>query len=154
MTLGDYLPQKVIFKLKEEHVKPGYIFRLLLNEDNHITTKDGLNKRHKYFIVMGTDEEGDIYGVVTINSQVNQNLSPALKQNFHKIEKQNYNFLDYDSYVDCNEFKPVKMNHLLSSDFNNSYKGKLNSYDFDKISDILRNAETVDPIDLINFGLI
>ena len=90
----------------------------------------------------------------TINSHVNQNLSPDLKQNFNKVEKQNYDFLDYDSYVECNEFKPVKMNHLLSSDFNNSYKGKLNSYDFDKISDILRNAETVDPIDLINFGLI
>ena len=72
---------------------------------NGIKPKAGDKSRNKYFIVLGFDSEGNAYGGVIINSEINPNIPQSMKNCHLHIECSKYSFLDHDSYVDCSKLK-------------------------------------------------
>lgn len=56
--------------LIQKSIKQGDVFYINLHLANGITPKDGHNSRFKYFVVLGFDEQGGVYGGIIINSQI------------------------------------------------------------------------------------
>lgn len=64
--------------MKPSEIKIGDVFRITMNKANGITPKPGDNSRDKFFVVLGFDENGNVYGGVIFNSYININLPPYL----------------------------------------------------------------------------
>ena len=107
--LGNFFPEN----LRNEHAKQtitiGSVIRCFVKN-----TKPPKEKR---FVVLGIDKEGNLVGVVFINSEINWNVirTAELAQLQHYIEKDENDFLDWDSYVDCSELFELPYNDVYKS---------------------------------------
>ena len=73
--------------------------------------------RPKFFVVMGFDNQGNIYGGVVFDSEINRNyVNPDFEDFFLPIPCSKYTFLDHDSYIDCRKMKPSTLETLLEGD--------------------------------------
>ncbi len=110
-TLGDILPRKTVSEIQESIIEPGSIF---------IGPMEGVD-HDKFYIIAGVS--GDKYCIcsVVINSRINQFIQkrPRLLARQVLILKENYTFLDHDSYINC--ANPLK---------GESEKFKENSFEF------------------------
>jgi len=104
-TLFEMLNNDSIKAIAKNTVKVGDVYRIKMDERNGIKPKAGDKSRNKYFIVLGFDSEGNAYGGVIINSQINPNIPQSMKNCHLHIECSKYSFLDHDSYVDCSKLK-------------------------------------------------
>ena len=104
-TLFEMLNNDSIKAIAKNTVKVGDVYRIKMDERNGIKPKAGDKSRNKYFIVLGFDSEGNAYGVVIINSEINPNIPQSMKNCHLHIECSKYSFLDHDSYVDCSKLK-------------------------------------------------
>lgn len=92
----------------------GQIYLIKADESNDITSKDGMNYRSKFFVVMGVDGKDNIYGGVVFDSKINLNhVSPMMMEFFMPITVTDYPFLTHDSYLDCMKLKPAVAEKLL-----------------------------------------
>ena len=62
--------------MKPADVNAGDIFRVTMNRANGITPPKGDESRDKFFVVLGFDDDGNVYGGVIFNSLMNLNLPP------------------------------------------------------------------------------
>ena len=76
MRIGDCLSGDVLASLADAHVEIGNVYASRMDEKNGITPKNGAKDRRKYFVVLGVDDDGTIYGGVVINHAINSNISP------------------------------------------------------------------------------
>lgn len=106
-NVSDLLPFGDMEALARLSVKVGNVYRIKMTEANGIKPKQGDDSRNKFFVVLGYDDEGNIYGGVIINSAINQNIAPAIKDLQMPIKCARYKFLDHDSFVDCSRLKTV-----------------------------------------------
>lgn len=98
-------------------IEVGQIYLIKADESNDITPKDGMAYRPKFFVVMGIDEEGNIYGGVVFDSEINRNhVSPMMMEFFMPIAASEYAFLTHDSYLDCSKLKPAVAEKLLAGE--------------------------------------
>ena len=104
-TLFEMLNNDSIKAIAKNTVKVGDVYRIKMDERNGIKPKAGDKSRNKYFIVLGFDSEGNAYGGVIINSEINPNIPQSMKNCHLHIECSKYSFLDLDSYVDCSKLK-------------------------------------------------
>ena len=104
-TLFEMLNNDSIKAIAKNTVKVGDVYRIKMDERNGIKPKAGDKSRNKYFIVLGFDSEGNAYGGVIINSEINPNIPQSMKNCHLYIECSKYSFLDHDSYVDCSKLK-------------------------------------------------
>ena len=104
-TLFEMLNNDSIKAIAKNTVKVGDVYRIKMDERNGIKPKGGDKSRNKYFIVLGFDSEGNAYGGVIINSEINPNIPQSMKNCHLHIECSKYSFLDHDSYVDCSKLK-------------------------------------------------
>ena len=104
-TLFEMLNNDSIKAIAKNTVKVGDVYRIKMDERNGIKPKAGDKSRNKYFIVLGFDSEGNAYGGVIINSEINPNIPQSMKKCHLHIECSKYSFLDHDSYVDCSKLK-------------------------------------------------
>ena len=104
-TLFEMLNNDSIKAIAKNTVKVGDVYRIKMDERNGIKPKAGDKSRNKYFIVLGFDSEGNAYGGVIINSEINPNIPQSMKNCHLHIECSKYSFLDHDSYVDCSKLK-------------------------------------------------
>lgn len=104
-TLFEMLNDDSIKAIAKNTVKVGDVYRIKMDERNGIKPKAGDKSRNKYFIVLGFDSEGNAYGGVIINSEINPNIPQSMKNCHLHIECSKYSFLDHDSYVDCSKLK-------------------------------------------------
>ena len=104
-TLFEMLNNDSIKAIAKNTVKVGDVYRIKMDERNGIKLKAGDKSRNKYFIVLGFDSEGNAYGGVIINSEINPNIPQSMKNCHLHIECSKYSFLDHDSYVDCSKLK-------------------------------------------------
>lgn len=95
------IPGNVLESMVQQTVKVGDVFLLEMDAEDGITPKEGDSKRFKFFVVLGFDEEGNVYGGVIINSRINQRLELTVKDYHMPIKCEKYPFLKYDSFVDC-----------------------------------------------------
>ena len=92
-TLFEMLNNDSIKAIAKNTVKVGDVYRIKMDERNGIKPKAGDKSRNKYFIVLGFDSEGNAYGGVIINSEINPNIPQSMKNCHLHIECSKYSFL-------------------------------------------------------------
>lgn len=125
----------------------GDVYIVPLNEENGITPKNGDSVRNKFFIVLGFDNEGYVYGGVVMNSKVNLKMREEVIIYQMPIKCSNYPFLRYDSYVNCASIIIANPNKLVKK------VGKMLDEDLELIIDAVKESPTINKKMLIRFGL-
>lgn len=112
--LGEDLPEE----LKPKHcIEIGNVYRISLGR------KDGLTVYHedeilsKYFIVIGFDTEGNIYGGLLISSDHPRNVPHALLMYQYSVKVENNTFLKRDSWVNCTKIYKSSQDKLTINNF-------------------------------------
>lgn len=137
--------------MEGQTVEIGQIYRIKANEQNDITPKEGYLFRPKYFVVIGFDARGNVYGGVVFDSNINRDfISPDFIDFFLPIPCARYSFLTHDSYIDCRKMKPVLLSTLLTGD----YCGMINASDYDNIIKLIKMSPRETYIRLRTFGII
>ena len=150
MKIADALKTADISKLAAHTVKVGDVYEITMNEANGIRPKEGDDYRNKYFIVLGFDPDGTVYGGVIINSRINRNLPAHIRMYHMPIRQAKYPFLRYDSFVDCVRLKtasPQKFNEW-------SYLGKVDKWDIDLIIGTIKESPVESKENLMRFRLL
>ena len=107
--------------------------------------------RPKYFVVMGFDNQGNIYGGVVFDSQINRNfVNHDIEDFFLPISCSKYAFLDHDSYIDCRRMKPSTVDTLLDGEF----CGLITQDDFVNIIKLLKMSPRETFVHLRSFGIM
>lgn len=136
--------------MKSSEIKIGDVFCVTMNKANGITPKSGDINRDKYFVVLGFDDNGNVYGGVIFNSYININLPPFVQAMQHPVKGKDYNFLLHDSYIDCSSIKIVKKIKLLKS----NYLGTLEEKDVAIVCNKIKENSRISKAELKRFGLM
>lgn len=145
------IPQDILSKLARLSIEVGNIYRIRMDESNGITPKKpGDTYRDKYFVVLGFDSEGNVYGGIVINSQINRHLPPPIAALQIPILRIHYSFLDHDSYLDCASLKAVSPEKFRQW----KYLGKLRDIDQTIVFDSVKNSPSISKADLKRFGIL
>lgn len=131
-------------------VKQGDVYFVAMDEKDGITPHDGYSKRNKYFVVLGFDGEGNVYGGVVINSKINKNLARRIADFQYPIRSDKYPFLRYNSFVNCIKLKTTSLSKLAMSDF----VGSLDAEDVELIIGAVIESPMEEAVRLRCFGLI
>ena len=149
MKIADAFGEDGAVRLARATVKIGDVYEITMTERNGITPKVGDTSRDKYFIVLGFDTDGSVYGGVIINSRINRNLPPVLKIYHMPLKHSKYPFLRYDSFVDC-----VRLMVAHPQKFNEwNYLGKIEEYDLELIIGTVKESPVESQERLRKFGL-
>lgn len=122
VNIGDFMDEEAKKRLgvetTEREIKVKDVYLIKANEENDITPKGGLAFRNKFFVVMGINDEGDLFGCVVFDSEINRDFVRREEEEFFvDIPKERYNFLSKDSKVDCRKLKPADKEKLLAGTF-------------------------------------
>lgn len=148
MKISEALNQEELSRLARNTISIGDVYEITMTEANGITPKAGDSSRDKYFIVLGFDSNGMVYGGVIINSRINSHLPPHLKM-FQPIRQSKYPFLRYDSFVDC-----VRLKIASPYNFQNwRHLGKIDEYDISLIIGTIKESPVENAAKLASFGL-
>ena len=130
------IPENVLQDIVKQSINVGDVYLVELNQSDGITPKGGDETRHKFFIVLGFDDEGNAYGGVIINSRINQKMDQVVKDYHMPIKSTKYAFLQYDSFVDCLQLKIAPLSKLMAG----NYKGKIDEEDTELIIGTLKSS--------------
>jgi len=122
----------------------GKVLRMSLTEDDGIILKNKAIQRPKYFVVVGQDIENGLIGSLLINSNVNKNVinTKTLLDCQFPLQKKDYDFLQYDSYLDCSELFELDKIKILQKGME---VGELTSKDCMLVMEHLRYSEVISP---------
>lgn len=148
-TLGDELSQDKLARLTYNTVSRGDVFRLTLTPADGITPKDGDTSRDKYFVVLGFDGKGKIYGGVVINSEINQRLLQSIQILYMPIKAEKYSFLRHDSYVNCSHLVCIALDRFTGG----KYLGKIDEFDTSLIIGTVKMNPRVNKDQLARYGI-
>lgn len=149
-NLGDFIDPETSSRLLWENTIPGNVYGLTLNEQNGITPHPNEAARYKYFIILGRDINGDLFGGVVINSNINSNLSPLLRLLQYPISSEKYPFLKKNSYVNCVSLITVKLGLIKNANL----LGQIHDSDLSLIKEAVTKSGVIPSIRLKQFGLI
>lgn len=147
--LSDLLDDDSLKDIAQKTVKVGDVFRIKMNQQNGITPKKGDDSRKKFFVVLGFDSDGNIYGGVIINSNINQNVPQAVRDWHMPIKCSKYDFLEYDSFVDCSKLKSASIDKFHTW----KYLGIIESEDVELIIGTIKESPNETLEHLASFGL-
>jgi len=122
----------------------GKVLKMSLTEDDGIILKNKAIQRPKYFVVVGQDIENGLIGSLLINSNVNKNVinTKTLLDCQFPLQKKDYDFLQYDSYLDCSELFELDKIKILQKGME---VGELTSKDCMLVMEHLRYSEVISP---------
>lgn len=149
MNLSDFLSSDVLNSLTHSTVSVGDVWRIRLLPENGITPKAGDDSRNKFFVILGFDVEGNIYGGVVINSRINDRIPVALQDLQMPIKKSAHPFLDHNSFVDCSKLIVVRAETFAKWEF----KGIISHDDVELIAGTLRESPLVTAASLARFSI-
>lgn len=144
------IPEIVLQDMVRQSICVGDVYLVELSRSEGITPKDGDETRKKFFVVLGFDGEGNVYGGVIINSRINQRMPQLVKDYHMPIKESKYSFLKYDSFVDCLSLKTAPLSKLIES----NYKGKITADDVELIIGTLKSSPREKTIRLRKFGIL
>ncbi|TGY35496.1 MULTISPECIES: hypothetical protein [Bacteroides] len=147
--LFDLLNNDSIKSITQKSIEIGNVYRIQMDKSNGITPKPGDTSRNKFFVVLGFDEEGNIYGGVIINSNINQRVPDSVKDWQMPIKQSKYKFLDYDSFVDCSKLKCTSIDKFGKWQF----IGIILQEDIELIIGTIKESPNETPEHLALFGL-
>lgn len=148
-NLSDFIDPNTSSKLIWDNTIPGNVYGLPLNEENGITPHSNEIARYKYFIILGKDEKGNLFGGVVINSNINPNQSPQLKLLHYPISSEKYPFLKKNSYVNCVSLITVKLELIKKANL----LGQVEDADLSLIKEAVVTSGVIPIIRLKQFGL-
>lgn len=136
------------------YINIGDVFKRRWTPNEGVTPKDGQADRTKMFVVVGVDEDY-IYGGLLINSNPNRgeqakNCDFLCEQ--HLIRHIDYEFLRYDSFIDCTQIKLIKKTEITKC--LSAQVGCLNSVDIDEVFALLRKTESLSTKEKKRFGIL
>lgn len=131
-------------------VVPGQVWRIDMTQSEGVTPQLGYKSRRKFFVILGIDALGNIYGGVVINSKVNPNLPRSITALHMPLSQQRNSFLLYDSFVNCAELKAIKAQRFLQA----KMIGRIHDEDFELIKTTIIGSELESEEHLRTFGLI
>lgn len=143
------IPEDVLHNLTRRTVNVGDVILVELDRNDGITPKDGAATRHKYFVVLGFDNDGNAYGGVIINSHINQRMDQVVKDYHMPVKSSKYPFLRYDSFVDCLTLKTASLSKLAAG----NYKGRIDDDDIELIIGALKASPREKAARLQRFGI-
>lgn len=149
IKFSELLDNDSIKDIAQNTVKVGDVFRIKMNQQNGIIPKKGDDSRNKFFIVLGFDSEGKIYGGVIINSNINQRVPQAVKDWQMPIKCSKYAFLEHDSFVDCSKLKYASIEKFSTW----KYLGFIELKDVELIISTIKESPNETPEHLAMFGL-
>ena len=144
------IPQTLIDEAVSDEVRLGDVYKIELSRADGIIPKNGYDIRDKFFVVLGFDEQGNVYGGIVFNSKINQNLPTSIKDYHMPISAKDYPFLSHDSFLNCTKIFSVTSTHLWKGE----KLGTINTDDFDLIRSTVCSYPNAVPLDLKRFGLI
>jgi len=147
--LSDLLDEDSMKDITRNTIKVGNVFRIEMNQKNGIIPKKGDISRHKFFIVLGFDSDGNIYGGVIINSNINQHVPQSVRDWQMPIKCSKYSFLEYDSFVDCSKLKSASADNFSTW----KYLGFIELEDVELIIGTIKESPNETPEHLAVFGL-
>lgn len=114
--------------------------------------------KEKRFIIIGEKYDKEVFGLVYINTDINDNIFPtpelkALHLPLECIEGRSY--ITHDCFIACNDFFPYTFEFLANLMYNSIdiYKGELNDEDFNHVLALIKSAKTIKPSKKKEFGL-
>ncbi len=131
-------------------IRIGDVYRIRMSVENGIVPKPGDESRNKYFIVLGFDSDGCVYGGVIINSRINANMPLHIKDWHMPIKRSKYGFLDHDSFVDCSSLKRAPLNKFHSL----RYLGLIDEEDVRLILGTIKESPQESRAHLARFGIL
>ena len=144
------IPQTLIDEAVSDEVRLGDVYKIELSKADGIIPKNGYDTRDKFFVVLGFDEQGNVYGGILFNSKINQNLPTLIKDYHMPISAKAYPFLLHDSFLNCTKIFSVTSTHLWKGE----KLGTINTDDFDLIRSTVCGYPNAIPKELKRFGLI
>ncbi len=135
--------------LAKSTVSVGDVYRIEMNKSNGIIPKSGDSSRHKFFVILGFDIDGNAYGGVIINSNINQNMPQTIKDWQMPIRCSKYDFLEHDSFVDCSKLKCASIEKFGMWQF----KGCIEQDDIELIVDTIKSSPNETTGHLALYGL-
>lgn len=133
----------------KDTIKIGYVYRIKMDESNGIKPKSGDSFRNKYFVVLGFDKEGNVYGGVITNSEINQKVPQSVKDWQMPIKREKYPFLDHNSFVDCSKLKTASIKKFGFWQF----KGIIEDNDVEIIIHAIQESPNENKAHLALYGL-
>lgn len=135
--------------LSRAGIKIGQVFRVEMTRENGIIPKQGDTSRNKFFVVLGFDSEGNIYGGVIFNSAINQHLTVGLRDLQMPVSCDKYPFLRKDSFIDCSKLKETRIEQIAKS----KCIGNIDRDDLELIIGTVINSPIETRANLLRFGL-
>lgn len=149
MKISDAFSDEELLKIARKTIEVGDVYRMEMTQVNGITPKSGDASRNKYFVVLGFDGNGNVYGGVIINSEINRNLPAHIKMYHMPITKAKYPFLDHNSFVDCLMLKRAYPQKFRTW----QYLGKIDDYDVELIIGTLKESPRESASNIQRYGL-
>ncbi|MDR2384137.1 MAG: hypothetical protein LBD80_00545 [Tannerella sp.] len=120
----------------------GKVLKMALTEEDGIVLKNNETERSKYFVVVGQDRDKGLVGSLLVNSNVNFNVinTKELLDCQFPLRKENYAFLDYNSYLDCSELFEMDKIKIIKR---GTEKGELTERDKMLIMEHLYNSDVI-----------
>ena len=129
-------------QITDDSFSIGKILKMALTEDDGIILKNNALQRTKYFVVVGHDQDNGLIGSLLVNSNVNENVinTKILLDCQFPLKKNDYDFLYYDSYLDCSELFELNKIKILQ---NGMEIGELTLRDKMLVTEHLRDSEVI-----------
>lgn len=144
------IPQTLTDEAVSDEVRLGDVYKIELSKADGIIPKNGYDTRKKFFVVLGFDEQGNVYGGILFNSKINQNLPTLIKDYHMPISAKVYPFLSHDSFLNCTKIFSLTSTHLMKGE----KLGTINTTDFELICSTVCSYPNAVPRELKRFGLI
>ena len=65
------IPQELIDDVVSNDVQLGDVYKIEMSVEDGMKLKNGYDTRNKIFVVLGFDEQGNVYGGIVFNSKIN-----------------------------------------------------------------------------------
>ena len=121
-------------------------------ETQHETSSyPSLRFQHKFFIVLGFDNEGNVIGGLVINSKINYKLPPSVTDYQLPVSVEQFPFLEHNSFINCSKIIVAKR-----SKFNKTtYRGEISDTEMmELIINTVKESPTVNKMQLKEFGIV
>ncbi|MDR3184054.1 MAG: hypothetical protein LBT49_01410 [Prevotellaceae bacterium] len=120
-----------------------------MDKGDGIKPKPGDVSRNKYFVVLGFDQEGNVYGGVIFNTNINQNLPQDIKDLHMPVDNTKYDFLKHKCFIDCSRLKTASPGKLSAG----QYLGNIDETDLSLIIGAVSQSKRETRAHLALFGL-
>lgn len=149
-SIGGLLNNNSLKAIAKISVNIGDVYRIKMDKSNGIVPKKGDTARNKFFVVLGVDDKGNVYGGVIINSHINPNIPPALRDFQMPISPKKYSFLDHNSQVDCSKLMVARIDTFAKWRF----LGAIDDEDIKLIKGTIKESPVESREKLKTFGLL